>query len=108
MLQLAETDVRQIHVSIVNPLLSKRLAETIERNDFTAQDVAKLQQDLTVPTDTFLDTCMEAYHARLTNLLEEGEKSRGPPVSGVISNISNIDMAALDSAAEALGLSKEQ
>ncbi|CAB1098104.1 unnamed protein product [Ectocarpus sp. CCAP 1310/34] len=108
MLQLAEADVRQIHVSIVNPLLSRRLAETIERNDFTAQDVAKLQQDLTVPADTFLDTCMEAYHAKLTNLLEEGKKSRGPPVSGVISDISDIDMAALGSAAEALGLSKEQ
>ncbi|CAM9821657.1 unnamed protein product [Ectocarpus sp. 6 AP-2014] len=108
MLQLAEADVRQIHVSVVNPLLSRRLAETIERKDFTAQDVAKLQQDLTVPADTFLDTCMEVYHAKLTNLLEEGEKSRGPPVSGVISDISDIDKAALDSAAEALGLSKEQ
>ncbi|CBJ27230.1 conserved unknown protein [Ectocarpus siliculosus] len=108
MLQLAEADVRQIHVSVVNPLLSRRLAETIERKDFTAQDVAKLQQDLTVPADTFLDTCMEAYHAKLTNLLEEGEKSRGPPVSGVISDISDTDKAALDSAAEALGLSKEQ
>lgn len=37
MLQLAEADVRQIHVSVVKPLLSKRLAETIESNDFTAQ-----------------------------------------------------------------------
>ncbi|CAM9660731.1 unnamed protein product, partial [Ectocarpus sp. 13 AM-2016] len=70
--------------------------------------VAKLQQDLTVPADTFLDTCMEAYHAKLTNLLEEGETSRGPPVSGVISDISDIDITALGSAAEALGLSKEQ
>ncbi|CAM9275179.1 unnamed protein product [Ectocarpus fasciculatus] len=108
MLQLAEADMRQIHVSVVNPLLSRMLTETVERNDFTAQDVAKLQQDLTVPADTFLDTCMEAYHAKLTNLLEEGERSRGPPVSGVISDISDIEKAALDSAAEALGLSKEQ
>lgn len=37
MLQLVEADTRQVYISVVNPLLSARLAGMMEHGDFTAQ-----------------------------------------------------------------------
>lgn len=37
MLQLVEADTRQVYISVVNPLLSARLAGMLEHGDFTAQ-----------------------------------------------------------------------
>lgn len=81
----------------------------------TQLEDAKIRSSITQPATfppgvvpTLPASSSQAYHGKLTNVLEEGEKSRGPPVSGVISDISDIEKAALDSAAEALGLSKEQ
>lgn len=37
MLQLVEADTRQVYISVVNPLLSARLAGMLEHGDFTVQ-----------------------------------------------------------------------
>lgn len=37
MLQLVEADTRQVYISVVNPLLTARLAGMMEHGDFTPQ-----------------------------------------------------------------------